>query len=297
MAKPLRHAMHVDVSVAREHVEARLEAALAAGGRIVEDADAPVAWDPRRPRRQPCVHRCLARWVRPACSWLIGNSRFRISAGRVHADSYRASKPDVAIWRGEYFVWTTIGVIQGLLIGVVGMQARDPAAEAAFREFVAARSPALQRTAYLLVGDWGLAEDLVQTALVKTYLAWRRLDGLGAIEPYARTVLVHTASRWWRRRWRGERPTAALPDRPVADDADAAAERDRVWRLVLTLPARQRAVLVLRFYEDLTEAQTARVLDVSVGTVKSHTARALAALRQRLAGPAALDPTPEGSRP
>jgi RNA polymerase sigma-70 factor (ECF subfamily) len=185
-------------------------------------------------------------------------------------------------------------------MGVRGEEARvarDPAGEQLFRDFVAARSAALQRTAYLLVGDWGLAEDLVQTALIKTYLAWRRLDGVAAIEPYARTVLLHTAGRWWRRRWRGERPTAVLPDRPVADAADVSVERDRVWRLILALPARQRAVLVLRFYEDLTEAQTARMLGVSVGTVKSHTARALATLRERLNGSPALDPASEGSRP
>jgi RNA polymerase sigma-70 factor (sigma-E family) len=174
-------------------------------------------------------------------------------------------------------------------------------AEQLFRDFVAARSSALQRTAYLLVGDWALAEDLVQTALMKTYLAWRRLDSVAALEPYARTVLVHTASRWWRRRWRGERPTAVLPDRPVTDGTDASAERDRVWRLILALPVRQRAVLVLRFYEDLTEAQTAAMLGLSIGTVKSHSARALATLRQRLDrlprnGPAP-DLASEGSRP
>jgi RNA polymerase sigma-70 factor, ECF subfamily len=194
-------------------------------------------------------------------------------------------------------------------MGVTGRGVRvtgDPA-DQTFRDFVAARSPALQRTAYLLVGDWALAEDLVQTALIKTYLAWRRLDSVAAIEPYARTVLVHTASRWWRRRWRGERPTAVLPERPVTDGTEASAERDRVWRLILRLPARQRAVLVLRYYEDLTEAQTAVTLGVSIGTVKSHTARALATLRQRLAaspnddgspdtGPAP-DLAPEGSRP
>jgi len=174
-------------------------------------------------------------------------------------------------------------------------------AEQVFRDFVAARSPALQRTAYLLVGDWALAEDLVQTALIKTYLAWRRLDSVAAIEPYARTVLVHTASRWWRRRWRGERPTAAPPDRPVTDGTDASAERDRIWRLILGLPARQRVVLVLRYYEDLTEAQTAVMLGLSIGTVKSHTARALNTLRQRLAASpnngSAPDLAPEGSRP
>ena len=159
---------------------------------------------------------------------------------------------------------------------------RDPSTEREFRDFVAARSPALQRTAYLLVGDWGLAEDLVQTALAKTYLAWRRHDGAASIEPYARKVLTNTATRWWRRRWRGERPSAVLPERAVVGDGvDALVEHDRVWRLILDLPARQRAVLVLRFYEDLTEAETARLLNVSVGTVKRHAARALATLRQR----------------
>ena len=159
---------------------------------------------------------------------------------------------------------------------------RDPAAEGEFREFVAVRSAALHRTAYLLVGDWALAEDLVQTALVKTYLAWRRLDGIAAVEPYARRVMINTATGWWRRRWRGERPTGQLPERPIADGADQRAERDRVWQLLRDLPTRQRAVVVLRFYEDLSEAETARLLDISVGTVKSQTSRAMAAMRARL---------------
>ena len=154
--------------------------------------------------------------------------------------------------------------------------------EPAFRDFVMARSAALQRTAYLLTGDWALAEDLVQTTLMKTYLAWRKLGEITAVEPYARTVMMNTATSWWRRRWRGEYATAVLPERPVADGTETVAERERVWRLILTLPIRQRAVLVLRFYEDLSEAETARLLDISPGTVKSHTARALAALRQRL---------------
>jgi RNA polymerase sigma-70 factor (ECF subfamily) len=173
---------------------------------------------------------------------------------------------------------------------------RDPAAEQEFREFVAARSAALQRTAYLLVGDWGLAEDLVQTALIKTYLAWHRISDSAAVESYARKVLANTATRWWRRRWRGERPAAFLPDRPVANEADESwVEHDRVWRVILTLPVRQRAVLVLRFYEDLTEAETARLLDVSVGTVKSHMSRALAALRLQLADAESVAVTPKGA--
>ena len=152
-----------------------------------------------------------------------------------------------------------------------------------FREFVTGRSPALLRTAYLLGGDWATAEDLLQVALTKTYLAWLRLGTIEAIEPYARRVLVNTATSWWRRRWHGERPTDVLPDMPASDGLDERLERDRLWRHVVTLPAHQRAVLVLRFYEDQSEAETARLLGVSVGTVKSQCARALASLRARLA--------------
>jgi RNA polymerase sigma-70 factor (ECF subfamily) len=151
-----------------------------------------------------------------------------------------------------------------------------------FRDFVAARSTALLRTAYLLSGDWGAAEDLLQVALTKTYLAWRRLGRIDAVEPYARRVLVNTATSWWRRRWHGERPTEVLPEQPVADGLDACLERDALWRHVKALPARQRAVLVLRFFEDLSEVDTAALLGVSVGTVKSQCARALATLRARL---------------
>ena len=155
--------------------------------------------------------------------------------------------------------------------------------ETEFRQFVAARSAALLRTAYLLVGDWAHAEDVLQTSLTKTYLAWRRLGEIEAVEGYTRRVLVTTATSWWRRRWHGERPTAVMPERPAPDAADEHVERHAMWRHVHALPARQRAVLVLRFYEDLTEAETARVLGVTVGTVKSQSARALATLRVRLA--------------
>jgi RNA polymerase sigma-70 factor, ECF subfamily len=151
-----------------------------------------------------------------------------------------------------------------------------------FREFVAARSSALLRTAYLLAGDWATAEDLLQIALTKTYLAWKRLGRIDAIEPYTRKVLVNTATSWWRRRWHGERPTEILPETAITDGLEERLERDALWRQVRDLPARQRAVLVLRFYEDQSEAETARLLGVSVGTVKSQCSRALASLRQRL---------------
>ncbi len=159
----------------------------------------------------------------------------------------------------------------------------DRSVDTEFRQFVAARSAALLRTAYLLVGDWAHAEDVLQTALTKTYLAWRRLGEIEAVEAYARRVLVTTATSWWRRRWHGERPTEVLPDRATPDRMDEHVERQVLWRHVQTLPNRQRAVLVLRFYEDMTEAETARVLGITVGTVKSQSARALGALRARLA--------------
>jgi RNA polymerase sigma-70 factor (sigma-E family) len=151
-----------------------------------------------------------------------------------------------------------------------------------FREFVEHRSSALLRTAYLLAGDWATAEDLLQIALTKTFLAWKRLGHIEAVEPYARRVLVNTSTSWWRRRWHGERPTEVLPESAAADQLEESLERDALWRHVRALPNRQRAVLVLRFYEDQSEAETARLLGVSVGTVKSQASRALATLRQRL---------------
>ncbi|BCL15504.1 hypothetical protein GCM10017556_32430 [Micromonospora sagamiensis] len=169
--------------------------------------------------------------------------------------------------------------------------------EEEFREFVAARSGALLRTAYLLAGDWATAEDLLQTALTKTYLAWKRNGGIDAVEPYARRVLVNTSTSWWRRRWHGERPTEVLPERPATDEIEQQLDRDALWRHLRALPARQRAVLVLRYYEDLSEAQTAALLNISVGTVKSQTSRALNTLRRRLGSEDALGLSAGASSP
>jgi RNA polymerase sigma-70 factor (sigma-E family) len=150
----------------------------------------------------------------------------------------------------------------------------DPAASASFDEFVAARSRALLRTAYLLTHDHALAEDLLQTALTKAWFAWKRIDG--APEPYVRKILVNTYASWWRRKWNAEQPTEQLPDRP-ASDPDS--EPTDLWTAMERLPRRMRAAVVLRYFEDLTEAQTAEVLGCSVGTVKSQTSKALAKLR------------------
>jgi len=155
--------------------------------------------------------------------------------------------------------------------------------EPLFREFVASRQQSLLRTGYLLTGDWGNAEDLVQTALTKTYLARHRIRDANAVEAYVRAAMVTTSTSWWRRRWHGERPTAQLPEKPTGNDRTAAYDdRDELWQHVRRLPPRQRAVLVLRFYEDLSEAETARLLGVSVGTVKSQTSRSMQALRAAL---------------
>lgn len=152
-----------------------------------------------------------------------------------------------------------------------------------FREFVAARQPALLRTSYLLTGgDWALAEDLLQVALTKSYLSWGRIKDRGAVEAYVRATLATTATSWWRRKWHGERPTEVLPDRLSESRTAEVDERDALWQHVKLLPARQRAVLVLRFYEDLSEADVARTLGIAPGTVKSTTSRALAALRTSL---------------
>ncbi|MEU8217414.1 SigE family RNA polymerase sigma factor [Micromonospora taraxaci] len=174
------------------------------------------------------------------------------------------------------------------------MASRD-SLEEQFREFVAARSAALLRTAYLLTGDWATAEDLLQTALTKTYLAWKRLGGIEAVEPYARRVMVNTSTSWWRRRWHGERPTEVLPERAGVDEIEQQLDRDLLWRHLRQLPNRQRAVLVLRYYEDMSEAQTAAMLDISPGTVKSQTSRALATLRRRMGADAAQLPAAAGA--
>jgi RNA polymerase sigma-70 factor (sigma-E family) len=173
----------------------------------------------------------------------------------------------------------------------------DRTASEAFDELVTASGPRLLRTCYLLTGDPGLAEDLLQTALASTYLRWDRVRDRAAGEAYVRTVAAHTATKWWRRRWRGEVATGALPDRPAHDAYAGLDERDTLRRALLALPVGQRAVVVLRYFDDLGEGDTARALGVSVGTVKSRTSRALAALRVDPAVAALLDDgvLPEGS--
>jgi len=149
-----------------------------------------------------------------------------------------------------------------------------------FEAFVVARYAALLRTAYLLTGDHHDAEDLLQQSLVKAVGAWKRING--DPEPYVRTILVRqNVSRWRRRRWR-ELTTDAPPEGQVADEG--ADDRVALHGALGVLAPRQRAVIVLRYYEDLSEAQTAEALGIAVGTVKSQTRDALRRLRDELPG-------------
>jgi RNA polymerase sigma-70 factor (sigma-E family) len=149
-----------------------------------------------------------------------------------------------------------------------------------YTEFVHATWGSLYRTAYLLLGDRAEAEDLVQTALAKTYAAWHRVRDLDAAPGYARTVLVNTAASWFRKRsWRNEQPTAVLPEAGHEPDPS---DRPALITALAELAPRQRAVVVLRFYDDLSVAQTAAALGCSEGTVKSQTSAALGRLRTLL---------------
>lgn len=166
-----------------------------------------------------------------------------------------------------------------------------------FAELVAARAPALRRTAHLMCGDWHQAEDLVQVAFIKLHAAWGRVRRREDLDAYLRRTLLRTCIDEKRRaRWRREQLAAAddLPDpvEPTAvPDPDALSNRDALVKALRTLPPGQRAVLVLRFWEDQSVEETARLLGCTTGTVKSQTARGLTALRAVFASPAhAADP-------
>lgn len=151
---------------------------------------------------------------------------------------------------------------------------------AGFAEFVAARQMALSRTAYLLTGDHHAAQDLVQSALVKTAKHWSRLVANGDPEAYIRRAMVNEHTSWWRRR--PPQPVEHVPERGTPDQTERADSRLALLAALGRLAPRQRAVIVLRFFEDLSEAETSEILGCSVGTVKSQTHDALARLRRAL---------------
>ncbi len=156
---------------------------------------------------------------------------------------------------------------------------------AAFGDYALACAPSLFRTAYLMVGDHQLAQDLLQEALVKTLMAWPRLRDRDNLEAYTRRIIVTTSISWRRRRSFHERPVEALPERPGPDPTDIVVTHDAVVAALRAVPPRQRAAIVLRYYQDLTEKQTAEAMGCSVGTVKSQVSAGLRRLREAL-GPA-----------
>ena len=161
---------------------------------------------------------------------------------------------------------------------------RSPGDISGFSELVATRSQALFRTAYAVVGDHQLAQDLLQEALVKAYVAWPRLRDATKAEAYVRRTIVTTAISWRRRPSFHERPADLLPDPGRGDETEQIATHEVVWRQVCSLPPRQRAALVLRYYEGYSEAETAELMGSSVGTVKSQVSAALGKLRERVGG-------------
>ena len=154
--------------------------------------------------------------------------------------------------------------------------------EDSFREFVEGSWHRLLRTAYLLTGDHGAAEDLVQTALMRTYRHWNRIVAYEAPESYVRRVMVNANISAWRRR-KAVVHVVADPPEPHAgasgDHQDTYALRDELWRAVCAMSPRMRTAFVLRYFEDLTEAEVASVMGCAVGTVKSQIARGLTRLR------------------
>jgi RNA polymerase sigma-70 factor (sigma-E family) len=151
-----------------------------------------------------------------------------------------------------------------------------------FTAYVRTKGPTLLRTARALTPNPADAEDLLQTALTKTYLAWDRIDDHRAVDGYVRRTLVNTRTSQWRKRKVDEFSTDELPEPQVTgqpDPVEQQAQRDALLRAIARLPPRQRAMVVLRYYEDMSEVQTAEVLGVSVGTVKSAVSRALGKLR------------------
>ena len=159
------------------------------------------------------------------------------------------------------------------------MSARD----VEFEQYMAARQPSLLRTAYLLTGDQHTAEDLVQTAFAKLYLSWDKVQRRELVDGYVRRILVNENNSLWRRAWKKrELSTDTVPDHRAVTDPHDDGMKAALWEFVQSLPRKQRAVVVLRFYEDLSEAEVADILGISVGTVKSQSSRALAALRSRV---------------
>jgi RNA polymerase sigma-70 factor (sigma-E family) len=162
--------------------------------------------------------------------------------------------------------------------------------DAEFTEYLNARQPSLLRTAYLLTGDRHQAEDILQTSLAKLYLAWHKVNDRSSVDAYVRRIMVNENNSLWRRGWKKREYAAEqLPEGDPHHDSYDEGLGAALWQVVQTLPPKARAVVVLRYYEQLSETETADVLGISVGTVKSQCSRALASLRERV--PVELHPS------
>jgi RNA polymerase sigma-70 factor (sigma-E family) len=148
-----------------------------------------------------------------------------------------------------------------------------------FDAFVRVNARTLSRTAWLLTGDWAMAEDLMQATMMKVWQNWERIGGQEYVLAYVRRTLVNTFLTWRRRRWHGELPRDVIPEVAVIDRTSDADLRESVRIAMAALPPRQRAVVTLRYFNDLSESDTAKVLRCSVSTVKSQAAKALDKLR------------------
>jgi RNA polymerase sigma-70 factor (sigma-E family) len=197
----------------------------------------------------------------------IGGERTVIgSAGRADSGTHAGPRPDAE--QAARLVAATVPRQLGALSDEPG-----------FRDYVTTRSAALLRMAYLLTRNQADAEDLVQAALAKTYRAWDRIEDRNALDGYVRRAMVNTHISWWRRRRVEEYPTDDIPDRAVTDHPGDSELSDAVRRALDRLPSRMRAAVVLRYFEDMTEAEVAQALGISQGTVKSTVSRAVAKLR------------------
>src|SRR5580693_8202602 len=158
-------------------------------------------------------------------------------------------------------------------------ESRSGDGDPAFRDYVLARGTALLRMAIVLTGNRADAEDLVQAALAKTYLAWDKINERAALDAYVRRAMVNTHISWWRRRRVEEFPTDELPEQVVADHARESDMAEVVRRALDRLPQRMRAAVMLRYFEDMTESEIAATLGISLATVKGTVSRAVAKLR------------------
>lgn len=172
-----------------------------------------------------------------------------------------------------------------------------PGRDDLYTEFVRSSGAALRRSAYLVCGDWNRADDAVQEALYKLYVAWPRVDRSGNPLAYARRTAINAALDGGRRMWNREKVAEELPDRGIPDSTAGHADRDELLVALAQLPPRQRACVVLRFYDELTIEETAEALGCTAGTVKSQTSRALDNLRDFVVrGREIAEPAPRSER-